>query len=90
MTEQNDPHGKELRKKWAVPAHKRGKKQKMHLMSDNSTTFCGRRLTPDPKLVMDFDDWCPLDHPDKCCPRCLEWFNTLRPGQYGKKKKAES
>lgn len=92
MTESNEPtqssdeQQPNLRKKWAPPKRKRGAQTKFHLMSSNDTTFCGKHIHPDMDKVLDFDDWCPLDHPKDVCPRCLEWWNSLRPGQYGKKK----
>ena len=76
----------DFRKKWAPPLRKRGKRMKIHLMSSKNITYCGKHMIPDPRRIMDFNDWCPLDHIDDVCPKCLEWFNTIRPGQYGKKK----
>ena len=76
----------DYRKKWVVPKRKRGGVEKIHLMNTNDEAFCGRHITPDPKKILDFDDYCPLDHKDKVCPKCLEWWNSIRPGKYGRKK----
>nr|WP_321349768.1 hypothetical protein [uncultured Methanoregula sp.] len=81
-----DQQQQDLRKKWAFPKKKRGGTQRIHLMSTNDTAYCGRHVVPDPTKVMDFDDWCPLDHQDTVCPRCLEWWKMIKPGQFGKKK----
>ena len=81
----------DLRRKWVPPARKRGmSKLRFHLMCDNDTTYCGLHMIPDTKRALDFDDWCPLDHQDRVCPQCLEWWKTLRPGKYGRKKAASS
>jgi len=65
-----------FRGKWVFPTLKRNKRA--HLMSDETTTFCGRTLLH-ARPADQLGSWDPEEHPDSVCQSCLEWWRVMKP-----------
>ena len=104
MTASNEPTRaapaeRNLRRKWVYARRVRAGNLTAHMISGPDpnkpgqyVTFCGKSMKvrpDDPDQVMG-EDWCPVDHPKHVCPRCLKWWEAVRPGQHGRKKVAAS